>query len=884
MTSAPAPLGRGVVVTAGAEAPLPWRDCARVVVDAGVLAAPAVTVATLHEAWAERRPVVVELQVPPDELRQPDRCETPPYALDPGLELWRDRLQFLVWANNYDARSGDLVWWHARKAARRLAGDGVQEGGPADLVRNDGTPAFVDGGPSGGPAESGGFPVVHRWETEGGSLRAPSGAAPSAALAPDQLAAVAHGAGPARIVAPAGSGKTRVLTERLRHLLVDRAVHPATVTAVAFNTRAADELRERCGGLVTADGPHIRTLNSLGLWICNELGGNGRLRVLDELGARDLVEQIFEVRRQSNTDTVVPFLDGLSAIRLGLSPPGQVAAELPDAPGLEEGFDAYRAALSAAGAVDFDEQIYRAIEILLRVPQARARAQERCRRMLVDELQDLTPAHVLLIRLLAAPAYDCFGVGDDDQVIYGYTGADPRFLIDYGRFFPGATEYALEVNYRCPPSVVTAASTLLSYNRRRVHKTIRPAPGRTGGSLAVRQVGAGEMAGEAVRILREWRDAGVPLDDVALLARVNVALLPVQVACIEAGVACTTPVGADLLRRTGIRTALAYLRIALDPARIAAEDVAETIRRPSRGVAPKVVEMLTRGGRGTSLADVRRLAGRLTGRDAPKLADYAEDLALLSRSAGRTTADLLRTVRHGIGLDQTMDTLDSSRAGAERATHGDDLGALEAVARLHPDPATFEAWLRDTLGRVPPDGPCALLSTVHRIKGREWGHVVVFGAEQGLFPHRLNDDEEGERRVFHVALTRGREEVVVLAPTENASIFVPELDGSRPHPPERPPAPPTRADRTGRRAAPDRDAGEAPSAAPAAELALRVWRREAARRAGVPAYVILHDRDLSDIARRHPRTLGDLARCPGIGAIRLERWGDEIVAVLQGLP
>src|SRR4029077_2490341 len=107
------------------------------------------------------------------------------------------------------------------------------------------------------------------------------------------------------------------------------------------------------------------------------------------------------------------------------------------------------------------EQIYRSLEILLTDPTARATAQRLCRHLLVDEFQDLNPAHVLLIRLLSAPGYDCFGVGDDDQVIYDYAGADPAFLINYSDYFPGAAEHALEVNYRCPAPIVDAARHVL---------------------------------------------------------------------------------------------------------------------------------------------------------------------------------------------------------------------------------------------------------------------------------------------------------------------------------------------------------------------------------------------------------------------------------------
>jgi DNA helicase-2/ATP-dependent DNA helicase PcrA len=352
------------------------------------------------------------------------------------------------------------------------------EDGPADIVLS-GTPLYVDGGPFAPPHLPCGIGVAHRWNTEAGSLSAVADHPPGADLASDQLAAVGHAAGGARVIAPAGSGKTRVLTERLRHLIEDRGVDPAIVTALAFNTKAAGEMRDRCGGLVTARGPRIRTLNSVGLWICNEYGGQGRLHVYEEPQVRDLVQLVFDVPRQANTDTVLPYIDALSAVRLGLAPPTTVEEEIPDARGLAAEFGAYRKALAEAAALDFDEQIYRSIEILLSDPEARTSAQRRCRHLLVDEFQDLNAAHMLLIRLLCAPAYSCFGVGDDDQVIYGYSGATPEYLINFREYFPGAQEYALEVNYRCPPQIVAAANYLLSYNRQRIPKTITTPAGRS---------------------------------------------------------------------------------------------------------------------------------------------------------------------------------------------------------------------------------------------------------------------------------------------------------------------------------------------------------------------------------------------------------------------
>ena len=275
---------------------------------------------------------------------------------------------------------------------------------------------------------------------------------------------------------------------------------------------------------------------------------------------RDLLQRHIEIRRQSNTDTVAPYLEALSAIRLGLTAPSVVEEAIPDAVGIAEGFAAYRSALADLGAVDFDEQIYQAIEILLTDADARVRAQSSCRHLLVDEFQDLNPAHLLLIRLLAAPSYDCFGVGDDDQVIYGYAGATPEFLIEFPRYFPGASGHALTVNYRCPPGLIDAARHVLSYNERRLDKEIHAPAGRTdelaqlarfegplkgSGPVAVLKTSADGLAGLAVDAISAWRSGGVDPGDIAVLTRVNSALLPVQVACMEAGVPCTTPLSAQ---------------------------------------------------------------------------------------------------------------------------------------------------------------------------------------------------------------------------------------------------------------------------------------------------------------------------------------------------
>jgi DNA helicase-2/ATP-dependent DNA helicase PcrA len=903
----PPSLGRGIVVGTGDAIPPEGSAWQRLVVGEDALAEPAATADELHVLWLKRQPVVVELCVDPDALRERERCDRPPYELGPSHDFARERLQYLVWSNNYDGRApseGPPIWWHGRRAERL----GAAPGELADIRLGDGTEAWCDGGPRGPVPGAPELAILHRESIEAGSLRLDRSPPVTSELAPDQLRAVSHGSGPARIIAPAGSGKTRVLTERLRHLLADRLVTPGSVLAVAFNKRAADELVERTGGL----SAHIRTLNALGLAIVNgsppfAATGSPQRRVIDEREVRQILQSLITVRRQVNTDPWVPYLEALSAIRLGLAEPDAVEEAIPDAVGIAGAFDRYREILAEDELLDFDEQIYLALELLLTRPELRAHAQSRARHVLVDEFQDLNPAHLLLIRLLAAPAYDVFGVGDDDQVIYSYAGATPEYLINYDRYFGGASPYALETNYRCPPPVVSAARSLLTHNRRRIGKSIAAAAGRSAepGQIRVVHRPAADHASASLDEIRKWSAGGAMWSGIAVLARVNAALLPIQVTLLESGIPCTTPLGTDVLNRTGIRAALAYLRIGAQPDRIKKADVAETIRRPSRKIARNVTEMLQRRST-TSVEGIRSLADALSGGDVDKLHAYASDLDLVAQALdGGTTAAVLRTIRTEVSLGSAMDALDSARNEVDHSTHLDDLAALEQVAVLYPDPVGFEGWLRDVLSTRTPDRSEAegtidrvTLSTVHRVKGQEWPHVLVLGASEDLFPHRLTSDIEEERRVFHVAITRCSEDVVVMADTERPSRFCAELfaeaaplaPGSAVAPPPGRPETETPLDRLRRR--PDQ-APKARAAVPGIadgppdpgrerlSASLRDWRRSTAQRDKVPAYVVLSDAYLDGITAARPATLNELARCKGIGPAKLEKYGDEILALVE---
>ncbi len=880
----PVGLGRGVVVSRGDTVPAAWAGAHVVTIDAAVLADPGPTVSVLHLAWITRTPVVVVLDVEAEEFRAPVSVTDEPWQLGARFEIWLDRLHFLVWANTYDGRGGkEPIWWWGRKASRLGATEIPAGDPPGDVTLPDGSAAWIDGGPR-GPVDldAAGAVVVHAETVELGMLTpVPAPIAVSADLAPDQLAAVAHGAGPARIVAPAGSGKTRVLTERLRHLVVDRGIERDTILAVAYNKKAQLELEER----TTDFSPRVSTLNALGYRLLADYSG-GAPKVLDERDVRRIVDDVVpRGRPRANTDRLAPYLEGLTAIRLGLRDPDEVEAERDDVPGLAAAFGPYRDALRSRGAVDFDDQIYRAIELLLADGAFRRRVQPGYRHVLVDEFQDLTPAHVLLLRLLATPGLDVFGVGDDDQVIYGHAGADPAFLIDFEELFTGAAAHPLEVNYRCPVAIVDAAKALLAYNDFRVPKEIRPGPDADPdpAALVVDRHPPEAGARELVEIVLRWRAEGVPTTEIAVLTRVNSLLLAPHVALVEAGVSVSSTVSVDMLERTGVRAALAYLRLGSTPHELRPDDLQEVQRRPSRGFPPWISKWMTRP---MSIDELRAIADRIDDlKVGAKVEGLADDLLVVADAVGRlTTRAALRVVRDDIGLGGAMTLLDGSKGG-QSGSQLDDLEALIQVADLHPEPATFERWLRGILGQAGGrDEGGVTLSTVHRVKGMEWDRVVVAGVTEGVLPHRLAEDEEEERRVLHVAITRCRHRVVVLADATRPSPFLGELDGSapkraarpRPTPKEATPIPKSKSGKS----APLPELGPDDARV---EEALRAWRLERCRADDVPAYIVASNAVIRAITTGRPTSARELARIDGIGPTKLELYGDEILAVLDAV-
>ena len=982
-------LGRSVLVVPGRAAPEPWAQAPRLAVHTDAPDPEAGR--RLRAAWSERERLVIEVhgELPSSE----PTLEAPWWRLQPGTTLGDEVWHHLLTANAVDARDPDQLRFALRDRAVEAGARPAAVDEPGD-VAVDGSGRWCDGGPldSFDPSELGDTTLIPAANLAVGRLSALRRCEPDADLAPDQRQAVGHLGGGACIVAPAGSGKTRVLTERARWLVRDLGVAPAAVCLVAYNVRARAEMQQRTADLA---GLEVRTLNSLALAVCNGTGPfarpsrHRRVEVIDERAVRDLLhglvgERAPRRRRRAMTDPLAPWIEALSASRLGLRDPAEVERDYaPDAEGFAELAPAYAEALEERGVVDFDHQIVRAIDVLLADPAARAAARKACGVLLVDEFQDLTPAHLLMIRLLAGPRADVFGVGDDDQTIYGYSGASPRWLIEYERFYPGAARHLLRVNYRCPAAVVEAASNLLSHNQHRIAKDITagpahtreagPAgavrhvqgsggsedPGRSGevGSVGGRRVrgsgdsedpgraheagstgepgGDGGRGGGMVRALsvevaadggsavvervRNLIAGGADARDIAVLTRVNSTLLAPQILLSEAGIDCMTPVGPWFLERTGVAAALAWLRLATaTSARLPAAALAIAARRPPRGISPRVIDWIAEQ---HNVGALRRLAGRISDeRTSERVSDFADEVERLGDMArdGADTLRLLEAVRDGTQLGASLDErLDASRRSVDRSAHGDDLRALLSVASHCADPAAFEDWLRDRLtqGRADGDegdprtgrpswGRGVRLATAHRVKGLEWPHVIVLSATEGLMPHRLAGDLEEERRVFHVAMTRGAESVLIIADGPK-SPFITEMSWRSKLQPTgipagepagvarsagKPASPSPAAGRDASRDAssvskaknPPIDEASEPEAA-AMFRRLRQWRWQQSQAEEVRPFRVFSDAVLRELARRRPTTDAALLAVPGIGPAKLSAYGEDLKSLLADI-
>ena len=600
-------------------------------------------------------------------------------------------------------------------------------------------------------------------------------------LNPEQRAAVEHRGGPLLVIAGAGSGKTRVLTARVAHLL-GGGVPPASILAFTFTNRAAREMRERITRAVGDEASRalwVGTFHATGVRILRREAG--RLGLPRDFAIYDREDQEAVVRavmrRLELPDSVVrpgALLARISDAKNALVTPEAFAhaAVSPHERRLAEAFALYQEELRRGGALDFDDLIAEVVRMFRDQPEVAAAYARRFEHVLVDEYQDTNHAQFRLVESLAAVHRNLFVVGDDDQSIYGWRGADLTHVLEFERAFPDASVLRLEQNYRSTGNILRAANAVIANNRSRKGKTLwcdREDGARLRFALAADEA---EEARRVRRFLEERVRAGGRHQESAVLYRTNAQSRALETELRLAGIPYQIAGGLAFYQRREVKDVLAYLRLVVNPAdTVAFWRIWNTPRRGlGDGVRARVAERMERDGV-PPLEALRALAGdSALGRQAG--AGAAELLGLLRELAERRDGpvdELLRVLLSRSGYLEHLDGDDAS--AADRRANVEELAAAVAAhaASARGSLADFlaESALVTDVDALEEGADRVLLLTAHNAKGLEFAAVVIAGLEEGLFPHAISTEEESEleeeRRLFYVALTRARDQVLLTA-------------------------------------------------------------------------------------------------------------------------
>jgi DNA helicase II / ATP-dependent DNA helicase PcrA len=622
-------------------------------------------------------------------------------------------------------------------------------------------------------------------------------------LNPQQRQAAEAVRGPVAILAGAGTGKTTTITHRIAHQVASGAFPADAILAVTFTEKAARELKSRLGRL-GVDGVEARTFHSAALSQLSRLWtastGHALPEILDAKGPviaglanalpmpykfvprRDLASEIEWAKNRMITPG--GYLDSLGERQPPVPPDLMLRV-----------YEGYERRKRSMGRMDFEDMLGLALRLFEEHPDAAGWVRERYRAFTVDEYQDVNPLQQALLERWLGGRDELCVVGDDYQTIYGFTGASPRYLLEFTERYPQAAVVRLEENYRSSPEVLDVANRVavsLGGFEKVLRATRDSGPDPLIHSVADEQ---GEV-GFVLHAVRRLHASGTPLEEMAILVRINARTEPYEEAFADAGIPYQVRDG-SFLRRPGPRATIARLR----------------------------------------------------------------------RSEGGVS-DAVAAATDGLGYDP-----DAEPDSDEEVTRQADLGRLRALAAefaaANPggDVEAFLAELRRRFS-TETEGRGVQLLTYHRAKGLEFDAVFLPRLLDGEIPFRSGRSKapvEEERRLLYVGVTRARTHLAMTWPLGTRAGRTPFLDGLVTEP--------ATSDRPRARVEPVAGAG-------GTFEALKRWRLERSRADGVPAYVVLHDATLATIAERRPTTHAELRSVPGIGPAKLDRYGDEVLAVV----
>ena len=607
----------------------------------------------------------------------------------------------------------------------------------------------------------------------------------SSTLNPAQREAVEHGEGPLLVVAGAGSGKTRVLTSRIARLIERLEVPPKAILAVTFTNKAAGEMRERVGRLLGRDpsGMWIGTFHGIGARLLRmygaRVGRSPEYTIYDEADTLAVVKRLMERHRISPKEFAPKAIVGeISSAKNALVEAHEYES-LARTPLSKAAATIYRElepTLRAANAASFDDLLVLPVRIMREHPEIRERLADRFRHVLVDEYQDTNRAQYEFVHLIAGAHGNLAVVGDDDQAIYGWRGADIRNILDFERDFPTARVVRLEENYRSTAPILALANEVISANEERRGKTLRATRG--GGEPVVLLEAADDRdEAEAVaEAIEQWRATRGALRDCAVLYRTNAQSRAMEDAFRRAALPYRLVGAVRFYDRREIKDLVAWLRLVANPA----DDEAfrRALTAPKRGVGETTLELLALEARdgGYPLLEQARRVESVQGIRPATRAALTELVATVDRfralAVDASVDQLLLQLIAAIGYDQALRA--EGPEGLERLDNVRELvtSAAEVIIEdggevgLRPlDHFLQRATLVTGLDQLGPDADAATMMTVHTAKGLEYPMVCVTGLEDGLFPlSRAFDDPatlEEERRLLYVAITRAGERLLL---------------------------------------------------------------------------------------------------------------------------
>lgn len=578
--------------------------------------------------------------------------------------------------------------------------------------------------------------------------------------------------GPLMVLAGAGSGKTRVITHRIVHL-IHQGVAPHNILAVTFTNKAAKEMRERVLDLIKQfppsdralydSAPVVTTFHAFGVRVLREhhelLGLRRHFVIYDRSDSvraiKKALEQVgyspkqFEPRKmlsiisRAKGDALsrTEFLEGASSY------PERVAGEV---------WEVYEQLLKADQALDFDDLLLKTLNLIKSHPPVAQKLRERYQYLHIDEYQDTNKVQFAIAKELCSEQRNICVVGDIDQNIYSWRGADIQNVLQFECQFPGAQTVLLEENYRSTKTIIAASNDIIKKNQNRVEKTVFT-NNQDGEPISVfaAMTGSDEAEYVAMEAKRLMNDGASP-STIAVLYRTNFQSRALEEAFLNFGIPYQL-LGTKFFERKEVKDVLSYLRLALNPG--STSDLSRIVNVPTRGIGKVTALKLIEGKReeikGATLQKVERFEEIMIDiADAARTKKVSDTLKFIMKRTG------IETDYKKSGTEEDLERLENLRELVTLATRFDELDPEDAVDALLENAALQSD--QDEL-KAKEEQDAVRLMTVHAAKGLEFPYVFVTGMEEGLFPHeRLDDrgiDHEEERRLFYVALTRAEKKV-----------------------------------------------------------------------------------------------------------------------------